>query len=50
MKTIYAEAQPGMALPIDAGPEAPVPPLPEHKCKISFVDLAQRRITEKIKQ
>ena len=39
-----------MALPIDAGPEAPVPPLPENKCKISFVDLAQRRITEKIKQ
>ena len=23
-------------LPIDAGPEAPVPPLPENKCKISF--------------
>lgn len=42
--------KPGMALPIDAGPEAPVPPLPENKCKISFVDLAQRRITEKIKQ
>lgn len=32
-----------------AGPEAPVPPLPENKCKISFVDLAQRRITGKDK-
>ena len=50
LRVLHQSVKPLMALPIDAGPEAPVPPLPENKCKISFVDLAQRRITEKIKQ